>query len=163
MPASSSCERDRGRFGLDVRKVDVANRNERSDGRTHLSLTSVDAAGGAGLADDDLRQLWNGRLEFVPDPAGDVLARRVLETLDLVQIVVVEAAKKRLEVGLQVGEVHEPAALGLDRPGDVQRDLERVPVESAALVPVGDVRKEVGCLERELLEDLGGRDLRAGD
>ena len=92
MPASSSRERDRGRFSLDVRKVDVANRNERRDGRAHRDFASVDAARGAGLADDDLRQLWNGRLEFVPDPASDVLARRVLETLDLVQVVVVEAA-----------------------------------------------------------------------
>ena len=59
---------------------------------------------------------------------------------------------------LQVGEVHQPAALGLDRAGDVQCDAERVAVESAALVALGDVRKAMRCLERELLEDLGGRD-----
>ena len=133
--------------------------SERAGQRTNSSeFTSVDAATGAGLTDDDLRQLRDGRLEFVPDPASDVLARRVLKTLDLVQIVVVEATKKRLEVRLEVGEVHEPAALGLDWPRNVQCDVERMPVESAALVALGDVRKEVRCLERELLEDLGGCD-----
>ena len=77
---------------------------------------------------------------------------------DLVQVVVIETAVERLEALLQVGEVHEPAALGFDRTGDVQLDPERVAVEPTALVPLGHVWEAVRCLEGELLEDLRDRD-----
>src|SRR3712207_1893929 len=40
----------------------------------------------------------------------------------------------------------------------MQLDPERVSVQSTALVALGNVRKEVCCLESELLEDLGGCD-----
>jgi hypothetical protein len=39
----------------------------------------------------DLGQLRDCRLEAIPDPTRDVLAGRVFEALDLIQVVVVEA------------------------------------------------------------------------
>ena len=66
----------------------------------------------------------------------------------------VEAVVGRLEGGLQLGEVHEPAEFLVDLAAHVQGDLEGVPVESRALVAGLDHRQAVSGLEREFLEDL---------
>ena len=58
--------------------------------RSAVGLAAVDAAGGAGLADDDLREQGQARADLAPDPAGEVLAGRVVEAGDLVEVVVVE-------------------------------------------------------------------------
>ena len=74
----------------------------------------VDTARRAGLAHDDPREPGQRGLEAIPDPRGEVLARRVLEPLDLVEVVVVELVEQRLERGLDVAEVHDPAGRRVD-------------------------------------------------
>ena len=114
----------------------------------------VDAPCRAGLAHDDLAQPGQRGGDALPDPAREVLAGRVLEPLDLVQVVVVELGVERLEGGLDLGEVHEPAELLVHLAAHVQRDLEGVPVQAGALVVRRDHGQPVRGLERELLEDL---------
>ena len=88
----------------------------------------------AGLVDDDLGQLGKGRRQLIPDPAGEELARRVLEAVDVVQVVVVEAIEDRSHRGRDVGEVADPPGLLPDRRFDLDPHLERVSVETRALV-----------------------------
>ena len=66
----------------------------------------------------------------------------------------VELRVEGLEGGVDLGEVHEPAELGVDLAAHVERDLEGVAVQAGALVLGRHHRQAVGGLERELLEDL---------
>jgi len=89
-----------------------------------------------------------------PDPARQNLAGRVFETLDLVQVVVVEPKPNRLAGFPDVGKVDDPAELGIRLAFDIDPNAERMAVEAFALVPLGYVRKQVRSLEAELSPDL---------
>jgi len=101
----------------------------------------IDAAGVAGFLHHDLAQRGQSWQQPVPDPACQVLAGRVLQPLDVVEAVVVELIVKRLESLAQVGEIHDPARLRADGPGDVNFDAERMPVHASALVPLRYIRQ----------------------
>ena len=91
----------------------------------------------------------------VPDPAGEVLARRVLEPVDLVEVVVVEAvdAAGCMAHLMSAKSMTQPAVL-VDSPATWTATRYEWPWSRAHLWPVGHVRQAVGRLERELLEDL---------
>lgn len=72
----------------------------------------------------DLTQQWQRGLEPVPDPDGQMLAGWILETRDLVEVVVVELVIQGLERGLEVGEVHHPASLHIEVSGDMDLNPE---------------------------------------
>src|SRR5262249_557665 len=82
------------------------------------------------------------------------LAGRVLQSGDLIQVVVIELVADRRAGLAEVAEVHYPAAGGPDRAADVHLHPVGVPVQPLALMPGGDVRQPVGSLEGELAEDL---------
>ena len=138
---------------------DVATRlNPRAE--VHALIASVDAARGAGLAHDDLRQLRQRGAQSAPDPTGEHLAGRVLEALDLVEVVVVETVENRLHRGRTGRRSRAPNRRGR-RPGRrcAPRPV-RVPVQARALVAGRDVRQPMRGFERELLEDLHREDGR---
>src|SRR5690606_20965889 len=91
-----------------------------------------------------------------PDPDCQALAGRVLQSLDLVEVMVVEPFEQRPERRLDVAEVHYPAAVGARFAGHVHLDHERMPVQPRALVPRRHVRQPVRSLEGEGLEDVHG-------
>ena len=62
--------------------------------------------------------------------AGETLTGRVLETGDLVEVVVIELRDDGLARVLDVPEVDDPPRLLLDRPLDVNLHLIRVAVQS---------------------------------
>ena len=74
------------------------------------------------------RTLTQARLQALPDPAREVFARWVLKTFDVVEVVVVESTVERLEALFEFAEIHEPTALRLNRPGDVEGYSEGVAV-----------------------------------
>ena len=123
---------------------------------------AVDATAGAGLTHDDPGKPGQHLFKSLPDPAREVLAGGVLESVDLVEVVVVEFGVQRLERGLDVGEVDDPTPSRIDLAADVNLDPEAMTVQSRALVIGGHEGQAVGRLERELLEDLGRRALRVG-
>ena len=84
--------------------------------------------------------------------------------VELVEVMMVQPLVDRLEMTLELGEVHHPAEVRVDRATDVQLDAERVPVNPRALVPGRYVGQAVRALEREGLEDFHGRPagLRSG-
>src|SRR3546814_3900259 len=89
-------------------------------------------------------------------------AGRVLQPLDFVEVVVVELLVQRPERGLDVAEVHHPAAVGARLAGDMQLDHERMPVQPRALVARRHVRQPVRGFDGEGLEDVHGRHSTAG-
>ena len=56
----------------------------------HLQFAPVDATRVARLADDHLGELWQRNGQPLPDPASQHLTGRILKTVDLVQVVVIE-------------------------------------------------------------------------
>ena len=96
----------------------------------------------------------NGR-DAVQIHTRDVLARRVVESVDLVEVVVIERVEDRRARGIDVGEVDDPARLvaparlrRTPRPGTSGRAAART------CGPAGTFGKPVRGLEAELLEDL---------
>ena len=78
-------------------------------------------------------------MEALPDPAREILARRVRQTGHLIQIVVVKLVEKGLEGILDAGEVHDPSRVFLHRTADVDFHAERMTVQTAAFVALGGV------------------------
>jgi hypothetical protein len=71
----------------------------------------------------------------------------------------VELLEERLEGGLELGEIHDPAERGIGLAGHVQLDVEGMPMQARTLVPGGHVRQTMGGLDLETLEDAHGRPL----
>ncbi|MNJ37905.1 hypothetical protein D3C77_327410 [compost metagenome] len=101
-----------------------------------------------------LGQFWQQRLDLVPDPFGDHFAGRVFQARNVVQVVVVQLFIQRLEDRLDLGKVANPASMRVQRAGQVQGNLERMTVQTAALVPFRNVRQTVCRLEGELFENF---------
>jgi hypothetical protein len=59
----------------------------------------------------------------------------------------IEQLVDRRKGAIELGEVDDPAKLGVELAADVERDLEAVAVQAAALVPFGHVRQPVGRLD----------------
>ena len=88
-----------------------------------------------------------------PDPDSDVLARRILEAGNVIQIIVIELLLDRRKRQLDVRKVHDPSGWLRDFALNKDGDLKRVTMQSCALVSFGDVRKAVGRFECELFKD----------
>ena len=91
-------------------------------------------------------------LQPFPDPSGEIFAGRVLDTRNLVQVMVIELLEPRPKGSLDIGEVLHPAELRVHRAADLNVDTERMAVQATALVPGRHVRQMVcrfylKCLE----------------
>src|SRR5437764_1397840 len=76
--------------------------------------------------------------ETLPDPPSEHLTRRVLQALDLVQVVVVEPIEQRLHRTPEISKVSYPPAFVTYGSSDVDGDTERVTVKTRALVAGGN-------------------------
>ena len=70
----------------------------------------------------------------MPDPLGEVFAGGVVEPWQVVQVVVVEALVERLEDGLDLGEIANPAGIRIDIAFDIDGDAELMAMQAPALV-----------------------------
>ena len=59
-------------------------------------------------------ELRQGRLDLLVDPDGDIFRRRIFETRDLVEAMVIELRVQRREDFLDVEEIDDEAGLGID-------------------------------------------------
>ncbi len=105
----------------------------------------------------DLAQLRQRRLELLPDPDRQALAGGVFQSLDFVEVMVVQAVVDRLESGLDVAEIHDPAGLGAGFAADMQLDAKRMAVQARAFMPRGHVGKPVRGFEGKDFEDIHAR------
>lgn len=62
--------------------------------------------------DDDFAQLWQDGFETVPYPSDQTFAGRVLKTRDVIEVVMIQLIVNRLECGLDIAEIHDPAGIG---------------------------------------------------
>ena len=69
---------------------------------------------------------------------------------------VIELIVQRLKRTGQIGEVQNPAGLLLHRPGDMNLDAKRVPMQTPALVPLRDIGQMMRRFESEYLEYFHG-------
>src|SRR5262249_1491779 len=97
---------------------------------------------------------WHRSVQTVPDPTRQDFAGGILESLDLVQVVVVELSKHRPHRAGKVGKVAHPAAAIVNRSDDVDRDTKGVAMKACTLVAGGNIWKAMRRLEGELLEEL---------
>src|SRR5687768_2128184 len=117
------------------------------------SFPRVFAARVARLEDGDLHEWRKLRLHLIPDPLRKVLARRVLETGEVVQVIVVEPIVERLPDGVDLTVVDEPTGRGVDRTRDRDLDLEGMTVQAPALVALGDLGQKVSRFEAKLVDE----------
>lgn len=61
-----------------------------------------------------------------------------------------------LEGARQIGKVHDPAGALLDRSGNMNFDMERMPVQAPALMTVRDIGQKVCRLDSEDFEYFHG-------
>src|SRR3954447_24875603 len=134
------------RFRVTMRSVDTRSRYP-ARRPAHSSLAAIDTARGGVLGDDDLAQPGQPQDELLPAPAREQLARRVGQALDLVEHLVVELADQRRDQLVDLGEVHDPSALGVELALDPKVDPVAVAVHARALVAGGHPGKEVLRLE----------------
>jgi len=120
------------------------------------SVAAVFAAAGAGFVNTNARELGQQWLEFLPDPLGEVFAGGVVEAGQIVQVIVIETLVERLEDGLDLGEVANPAGLWIDIAFDINGDAERVAMQASALVPGRYVGEAVCRFEGEFFEQFQG-------
>lgn len=90
----------------------------------------------------------------MPHPLREVLTGRVLQSLDFIEVVMIEPIVDRLEDLLQVRKVHDPTSGFRHLTLDVDLNTERVAVQTPALVPLGHVGQSVRGLECEFFEDF---------
>ena len=112
------------------------------------------AARCARLLDGDSLEYRKLRLELLPDPDGEVLRGGVLETLDLVQEVMIEQVYQGSGNSLQIAEVDEPSRMRINLTSDRQFSTERVTVHSPALVAIREIREKVCSFESKVLRQL---------
>jgi len=103
---------------------------------------------------DHLVEPRQRRLQSLEDPPGQILAGRILQPVDVVEVVVVELVVKRREGRFDVGEVHHPAGVGVHGAFHVQFDSEGMAMQPRTLVTLGHVRQAVGGFEGEDFENV---------
>ena len=114
----------------------------------------IDAPGRAGFSHDDLRERREEWGEPLPDPAGEMFTGGIGETVDVVEVTVIQLVVNWLERGLDVGKIHNPAGRWIEWPRDVDLDPERVTMQSATFVTVRNIRKEMRGFKRELFKNF---------
>jgi hypothetical protein len=123
-------------------------------------LSVVDAAGRTSLSHDYAAKFGQLRLQVFPDPASQVLARWVLKTRNIVEVMMVELVFQRLEGALDIGKVAEPTHVLIDSSSKTDLNAERVTVQAAALMSRRHIWEQVSCLERKFLIDFQKRSSR---
>jgi len=90
----------------------------------------------------------------LPDPDRDIFRRRIFETFDVVQILMVEPLEERLECGLDCEEIGDKARHRIDRPFEPQFHAIRMAVQAAAAMAFAGVGQFVRRLETKCLRDF---------
>jgi hypothetical protein len=98
-----------------------------------------------------LGKLAQSRGQAFPDPSGEKFTSRVVEALDLIEVVVIKALEHRRHGLAYVGEVAHPTGPLVNLAFQVDGDPEGVAMQTRTFVARRDVRESVGRLEGELL------------
>jgi len=89
------------------------------------------------------------RNETLPDPPRYVFAGGIFESLNVIQIVMIELVENWLEGRFQVPEVHYPSAISPYRSGNVYFDAKRMSMQARAFMLRRHIREKVRGLKCE--------------
>ena len=89
-----------------------------------------------------------------PEPDCDRLRCRIVQPFDFIENVVIEPGDDRIDETLDVGEIHQPADVRVDRTAHADLATERMPVHAAALVSLRYIGQIMSGLESEILDHL---------
>ena len=121
---------------------------------SHLAkrlVAPINTAGGAGFRDlhsGQKRQAW---VQAIPDPHSHVFAGGIPQTVNFVEITMIQLLPKRLESFGDIGVIDHPAKLGIALALDHDLRLKTVPVQPAAFVILREVWQVMRCLELKCL------------
>ena len=121
---------------------------------SHLAkrlVAMINTAGGAGFRDLHGGQKRQGWLQAIPDPHSHVFAGGILQTVNFVEIMVIQLLPKRLERCGDIGVIDHPAKFGIALALDHDLRLKTVPVQPAAFVILREVWQVMRCLELKCL------------
>jgi hypothetical protein len=110
------------------------------------SVSAVTATGVARFLHNNPCQLRKRRQETLPDPFRQVFTGRIVETLNVIEAIVIQLLKQRLKSLFEVGEIHDPARLFSHRAPDVDFYSKGMPMHTGAFMAVGHIGQPVGCL-----------------
>lgn len=102
------------------------------------------------FVDHDLRQAREIGCEFLPEPVGHILNRRVLQTGNLIEIAVIKLIYDRLHKLADTRMVVEPAGRLVDFAFDRDLHFEAVPMHLPALMTLRGARKGLRGFEHEV-------------
>src|SRR5712692_7289727 len=136
--------------------MDYPSRAGRDGSRRAPGLISrVHAAVAAGLAPHlDAGERRKLGLEVLPDPHGDILEARDLETVDLVQIFVVQPLAQREAALLDLAQVGDEPGLRIDPTQEHDARDEGMSVQPVVGMAFRHAGKAVRRVEGEFLVDL---------
>src|SRR6266511_4728647 len=107
------------------------------------SFTAINTLREAGFGNDHFRELRQFRLKSRPDPRGEILAGRVLQARNFVEVTVIELFPKRPEGFGNVRVIHQPAEVRIAVAGHDNVHFETVPVKAPALVRLWEMGQQV--------------------
>ena len=119
-------------------------------------VAAVFAATGAGFMNTNAGQFREKGFELLPDPLDEDFAGWVFQARDVVEVVVIQLFIERLEDGFDLGEVANPAGIGVNLALDIDGDPKRMAMQAPAFMAFRDVRQAVGGLEHKLFEQFQG-------
>jgi len=115
------------------------------------ALSSILARRRAGLINNDRGELRETGLDPIENPTGDVLAGRVGETFDFIEIIVVEPSNQRVGSFGNVAIINEITQSRIYVALNDHIESKRMPMQPAALMPVGKRRQIVRGFKVKLL------------
>lgn len=105
----------------------------------------------------DAAEQRQARLQRAPDPGSEILAGRILQSRHFIEVMMVQCIEDRGERLLDLGKVHNPAPLRIDRSRYMDFDTERVAVQARTLVSDRNLGKAVRRFDLENLEQIHRR------
>jgi hypothetical protein len=91
---------------------------------------------------------------MVPDPDRESFGGRILQTLDLIEQIVVEPFHQGIDGASQIGKVDDPTERRIEWAAYRDGPSKRMAVDTSALVALFDMREKVCSFEVEVFDEL---------
>lgn len=123
----------------------------------NASLPPIHALARTRLMHRDLRQFRHLRLQPLPYPPRNMLARRILQPRHLVQKPMVQLLLQRPKLRLQIPKIHQPPRPRVHRPAHHHLHPKRMPVQPRTLMPRRHLRQTMRRLKVKFLGQLNDK------
>ena len=135
-------------------EIDSIQDTPQMNGRQLVSVSVIFREAVWCLEHDDARKLRQRRLCVLPDPDRDIFRCRIFESLDIVQIIMVEPVQQGFEGGLDREEIRDKTGARIDSSFKPQFHAIGMSMQPAAAMLLGNIRQKVSRLETEGLRNL---------